>query len=519
MGSKSSKAPKPPDPKVAADAQAKMNIDTALAQNAINRTNQITDDGSIIYTETGKQTVGGREIPIYTATTTLSDAQKRIKNEADAAKYNLANAANYLSGRINKEPFKVDEEVEARLFDLGSKRLAPRLEEARRQAETDAANRGLRLGSDAYDRLMRQVGENENDAYNQLAVTGRAEAYAEADRNHTRDLNYLTALLSGSQVSQPNFVSNTPQAGVANTPYAQIIDGAYQNQLAAYQQEQAEKNAMLGGLFGLAGTAIAYSDRRLKEDIHKVGETPDDLGIYSYRYKGGGPLRLGLIAQEVEKEKPEAVVKSPDGFKMVDYRKALRLGERAGQTSGLVPTPRPHPFRDPDRFSYSLELADMAKVKGIPAYDQLAERVAPGTLSRLANLQTMFGKPFDVYGAYSPGHTTDSQHKLGKAFDINLSTSIPERARLIEAATQMGFAGTGTYDKNIPGVPNPGVHIDVGRRRSWGGHTKKTGSLPAPDWHKAAIRRGLAAGEPDMEAIAAKVAAGYPIYDRSGRRR
>jgi len=190
----------------------------------------------------------------------------------------------------------------------------------------------------------------------------------------------------------------------------------------------------------------------------------------------------------------------------------------ASQLDTLVPTPRPNPFRDPSRFTYSGEVAGMARARGVPGYDQLAENIAPGTLSRLANLQTMSGKPFDIYGAYSPGHAANSQHKLGKAFDINLSTSIPDRARLIEAATQMGFTGTGTYDKNMPGTPNPGVHIDTGRRRSWGGHTNRTGSLPAPDWHKDAIARGIAAGEPDMEAITAKAAAGYPMFN-PGRRR
>lgn len=190
----------------------------------------------------------------------------------------------------------------------------------------------------------------------------------------------------------------------------------------------------------------------------------------------------------------------------------------ANQLGELVPTPRPNPFRDPSRFTYSGELAGMARANGVPSYEQLAKNIAPGTLSRLANLQTMSGKPFDIYGAYSPRHADNSEHKLGKAFDINLSTSIPERARLIEAATQMGFAGTGTYDENKPGTPNPGVHVDVGRQRSWGGHTKKTGSLPTPAWHKAAIKRGLAAGEPDMEAIAAKAAAGYPIFNTSRRR-
>ncbi|WP_162914149.1 hypothetical protein [Taklimakanibacter lacteus] len=186
--------------------------------------------------------------------------------------------------------------------------------------------------------------------------------------------------------------------------------------------------------------------------------------------------------------------------------------------SQLVPTPRPHPFRDPSRFTFSGELAGMARKNGVPAYEQLVQNVAPSTLSRLANLQTMSGRPFDVYGAYNPDeHADNSAHKLGKAFDINLSTSIPERARLIEDATRMGFAGTGTYDENKPGIRNPGVHIDVGRQRSWGGHTKKTGSLPTPGWHKAAIKRGLAAGEPDMEAIAAKAAAGYPIFRRRGQ--
>jgi hypothetical protein len=188
-------------------------------------------------------------------------------------------------------------------------------------------------------------------------------------------------------------------------------------------------------------------------------------------------------------------------------------------TSQLVPTPRPHPFRDPSRFTFSGELAGMARANGVPAYEQLVKNIAPGRLSRLANLQTMSDRPLDVYGAYkSTGHADNSAHKFGKAFDINLSTSIPERARLIEDATRMGFAGTGTYDENKPGTRNPGVHIDVGRRRSWGGHTDETGSLPTPGWHKAAIKRGLAAGEPDMEAIAKKAAAGYPIFNSSRRR-
>jgi hypothetical protein len=87
---------------------------------------------------------------------------------------------------------------------------------------------------------------------------------------------------------------------------------------------------MLGGLFTAAALPIAYSDERLKTDIKKVSETPDEIGIYRYRYKGGGPLRLGLIAQDVQRRKPEAVTEDAAGYKMVNYRKALRLGEVQG---------------------------------------------------------------------------------------------------------------------------------------------------------------------------------------------
>jgi hypothetical protein len=334
MGKKNDKAPKPPDPVKTASAQTATNIGTALAEGSINRVNQVTPDGSLMYSQSGETTwrdpVSGKvyKIPNYTATTTLSPEQMRIKGAADMAEYNLADAARTMSGNINTDDFNVDEAVEAKLFDLGSKRLAPRLEEARRRAETQAANRGLRLGGDAYDRLMRQVSEGENDAYNQLALTGRDQAYRESRDEYDLPLNRIIALLSGQQVNQPQLV-NTPTSRVANTDYAGLVNSNYNQKLAAWQQKQNDQNAMIGGLFGLAGTAAMYSDERLKTDIEKVGKTHDGQNIYSYRYKGGGEPRLGFLAQEVEKKHPEAVVRDAQGYRMVDYRKALRLGERA----------------------------------------------------------------------------------------------------------------------------------------------------------------------------------------------
>jgi hypothetical protein len=52
-----------------------------------------------------------------------------------------------------------------------------------------------------------------------------------------------------------------------------------------------------------------------------VGETNDGQPIYRFNYKGEKKTQLGLIAQEVEKDHPEAVGES-QGYKTVDYKKA-----------------------------------------------------------------------------------------------------------------------------------------------------------------------------------------------------
>lgn len=82
--------------------------------------------------------------------------------------------------------------------------------------------------------------------------------------------------------------------------------------------------SLFGGLAGLGGAAIMASDRRVKKDIKKVGKTNDGQPIYTFRYKDSDGIQMGLMAQDVEKKKPEAVIERPDGIKMVNYDLALK---------------------------------------------------------------------------------------------------------------------------------------------------------------------------------------------------
>lgn len=79
---------------------------------------------------------------------------------------------------------------------------------------------------------------------------------------------------------------------------------------------------MWGGIMGGASMLSSFlSDARAKDDIEQVGELYDGQPVHRYRYKGDGRHQIGLIAQEVERDHPDAIVES-GGLKHVDYRRA-----------------------------------------------------------------------------------------------------------------------------------------------------------------------------------------------------
>ena len=345
MGKKGGSAPAAPDPKQTAAAQTSTNIGTAIANNEMGNVNQVTPYGNLTYRTTGTYSYtdpnDGKtyQIPKYTATQTLSPEQEAILNENQRADKNLstlaANQSGFLTDYMSKPVNLNNDAVEGRLMELGRKRLDPILAERQQNTEQALADKGIKLGSAAYDRAMALDTQGQNDAYNQLLLGGRQQAVQEALTQRNQPINEITALLSGSQVSQPNFV-NTGQSRIPTTDVAGIINQDYQNRLGQWQQQQANSNAMMGGLFSLGGSlgsaaisnpeAFAFlSDVRAKKNIDRVGET-NGMGLYLFHYNDepdDAPRRLGLMAQEVAEIAPEAVSTRPDGMMQVDYAKAL----------------------------------------------------------------------------------------------------------------------------------------------------------------------------------------------------
>jgi polysaccharide export outer membrane protein len=65
--------------------------------------------------------------------------------------------------------------------------------------------------------------------------------------------------------------------------------------------------------------AVIVSDTRLKRDIVELARRDDGIGLYRYRYLWSDQVYVGVMAQDVAKVAPEAVIRGPDGYLRVDY--------------------------------------------------------------------------------------------------------------------------------------------------------------------------------------------------------
>lgn len=278
----SSSAPTPPDPTATAKAQTDSNVNTALANAILGYTNQRTPGGSLTYNKIGSETVDGHDIPRYEAVTQLSPEQQKLYDSTMGVSQGTADLANQYVGRIREntaQPFNYDGLPDAPVYDEAYRQHAkdtiiqrnqPQMDHDRAALETQLANQGIGVGSEAYtnsfDNYNRgvndfrlgadmQSGQEANQAFN-LGAQTRDRAIAERTNLRTQPINEVASLLgTGSGVQGPQFVpTNAPT--IAPTDTAGIINQDFQNRLLSYQIAQSGSNAATGGIFGMLGSGL-----------------------------------------------------------------------------------------------------------------------------------------------------------------------------------------------------------------------------------------------------------------------
>ncbi|HZD61885.1 MAG TPA: tail fiber domain-containing protein, partial [Xanthobacteraceae bacterium] len=261
-------------------------------------------------------------------------------------------------------------------------RMDPQLQRDRKQLEARLADQGIKIGSPAYQDAMDQFSRQLTDTrlgitekglgeakaafeqaqgratfynaaqqqdYTQAALraqfgnAGQAQNMSNAaarlaaqDKSRAQwlneqytqrqaPINEITALMSGSQVQQPNFV-NVANANIPTTDYAGLVNNRFSQDMANYQQSSQNFNQIMGGIFG-AVAGLTKSDRREKNVGEKLGTVfaagPDGeklLPVYEYSYKDdpSSTQHIGPMAQDVEKVDKKAVVQDRKGTRYID---------------------------------------------------------------------------------------------------------------------------------------------------------------------------------------------------------
>lgn len=98
----------------------------------------------------------------------------------------------------------------------------------------------------------------------------------------------------------------------------QLVAGANQRSTSTGTSTGGSDGA-IGKIGQVAGAIAMFSDRRLKTDIEKLGEEPDGLGVYRFRYLWEDSPREGVMADEVAELRPWALGPVVDGYSTVIY--------------------------------------------------------------------------------------------------------------------------------------------------------------------------------------------------------
>ena len=179
---------------------------------------------------------------------------------------------------------------------------------------------------------LRQQQAAEADAAFQQSLVGRQQGITEQRLARQQPLSDLASLLAGVA---PGGIPQMPGYARYSTPAPDIM-GLMGSNYAARAGRPSGFGSTLSGLGTLAGGIGSlgglFSDRRLKEDVERVGELAPGVGLYVYRYRGNPTSFMGAMADEVERFAPEAVGDYA-GVKTVNYRTLARKLRQAGEVS------------------------------------------------------------------------------------------------------------------------------------------------------------------------------------------
>lgn len=252
-----------------------------------------------------------------------------------------------------------DDNSRRRVEEALMARLQPQYEQDEARLRNQLLAQGLEVGTAGYNSELDRLSRAQNDARMQAVLAGGQEETRQGSLNLQADnqqfnqnlqsANFNNALrgqmlaeylqlqnLPLQQIAALSGVGSGtgagsgglsfgsyPTANAQTTDYLGAGQTAYNQQLSAWNAQQQGNNALLGSLAGLGGTLgsamILSSDERLKTNLKRIGTHPSGVDRYTWDWKDGSGGSVGVIAQELQKVRPDAVLVGDDGYLRVNY--------------------------------------------------------------------------------------------------------------------------------------------------------------------------------------------------------
>jgi hypothetical protein len=285
-GSKA-KAPAAPDP-----------LATATQDNLLNRLNTYSATGSgqrFGYTDpTTGQFVEG---------TPPKGAQAAVQNVESGYESNLRSLLEGGSTEIvsallgadipDRAQVKDTSEIAKAIYDKGYSLLEPSIAKNQSMLLTNLQNRGLPVGSEAFDEAYSSQQRETEDTLSRLAQSAVIGAGQEQSRQYQIDSSARSSALDEILTAMGGgftYGADTPSGAAAGSDYSSLVANKFTADTNIYNQNQANKRSAASTIGSIAGSIFAKCSMEFKDiagplPVNIAAEIVRDIPLMVWRYK------------------------------------------------------------------------------------------------------------------------------------------------------------------------------------------------------------------------------------------
>jgi len=202
-------------------------------------------------------------------------------------------------------------------YEQATRLLQPQMQRQTDTTDERLINRGIQTGTEQYQRVMKDLQDQQAGTLSDISN----QAVFQGQNLLGQQIGNINSLAAGRDISQLSGMGGTSDA----------YDSSYQGKMYNDQMRANRNQNIMGTLGSLGGGSLSkfskFSDKRVKENLKKVGKLDNGLKVYSGNYKKETGLdtrpQLFLLAQEVRKKKPQAVGRRL-GILTVNYGEAVK---------------------------------------------------------------------------------------------------------------------------------------------------------------------------------------------------